>query len=231
MQYYKKTLLIKYVPLSIILLLLICTPAYPHTIFSSDEYYIDGQLTLLYKVVNWWYDCLSNECNMFCGHAIKCTNQGNARVEYNEATKILRVNVEHGFADMLSVFKNCDRRFGLSHLDCTWYNPKYFEGVKPAPVSNLSQYVFHGIYKKQAQAIRSMRNDLLFVVEGSIGGLSKDGTVSLYQSGAFLKKCPQKADDKGNNFPIIVKIMNAKTNEMLAQYMAVWGRSKAFFHR
>ena len=103
--------------------------------------------------------------------------------------------------------------------------------VKLAPVSNLSQYVFYGIHKKQAQVIKSMRNDLLFAVEGSIGGLSKDGTVSLHQSGVFLKRCPKRSDDKGNNFPVTVKIMNTKTNEMLAQYMAVWGRSETFFHR
>lgn len=195
-------------------------PAYPHIVFCYEEYYIDDQVTLLYKVINWWYDCLPEECDIFCGDAVKCTNQGNARIEYNENVKLLRFTVQYGLADMLSVIDNCAGCTGPSHLKCIWQDPKYFEGAKPAAVSNLSRYDFYGIDGKQAQAIKSIGDAISFVVEGNICGLLKDGTISLHQSGAFLRSCPKRSDNEIDNPPISVKIMNAKTNRMLARYLA-----------
>ena len=32
--------------------------------FCSETYYIDNNRVLLYKIINWWYDCLPEESNL-----------------------------------------------------------------------------------------------------------------------------------------------------------------------
>lgn len=192
------------------------------TASCSEVYRIDNQSTLLYKTINWWYDCLPQDNYFLCGKAIKYSNYGNARIEYTESMSILKISVQRGFADLLSIFKNCDDCLGPSYLRCIWLNEKYFGKSKATPVSHMNQFIFHPMDKSQARIFKKLEKNIIFIVEGNILGLINEGKIALYNTGNLLKSCPNAVDDKGAIFPITVKIMNAKNDEILARYLAIW---------
>ena len=63
--------------------------------YCDEIYYIDNPL-FLYKTINWWYDCLPKEFKILWGRPIKCSNIGNALVEYDEINKTLEINIKGG---------------------------------------------------------------------------------------------------------------------------------------
>lgn len=75
---------------------------------ADEEYYINGNPVLLYKTINWWYDCRPEDSNQLCGRVIQCKNNGNVRIEYNDVEMKLKLTVEKGFADLLGIFKSCE---------------------------------------------------------------------------------------------------------------------------
>ncbi|MFH1168801.1 MAG: hypothetical protein V1852_32755 [Pseudomonadota bacterium] len=195
---------------------------YSSTVFCSEDYYVDDNRTLLYKIINWWYDCIPKDCNLYCGAAIKCTNQGNTEVEYNEGNRTLTLRIKGGFANLLSALKKSDRYSTSSCLRCTWQNKKYLGSGKADATFDLNEYIINDISKHNALSIAGIRDEILFVIEGNIGGLSEDGTVVLHQSGPFLKNCPGKSDGEDPNSPVSVKVINAQANEVIIEYQANW---------
>ena len=139
----------------------------------------------------------------------------------------MKLQIKGGFADLLSTFKQCDRCFGPSYLQCTWLNKKYFgygEAVivqKERPTINALNFM--NIDHKQARLIRSVRKDIVFVIEGVIGGLlMHNGKIALHQAGNFLKACPGTSQNPDDSLPISLKIINSRTEEVLAKYTAIW---------
>ncbi len=186
----------------------------------SEVYTIDDEPVLFYKTINLWYDCPPGECDLLCGKSVTYTNEGNTRVRYNEAKKTLRLHIEGGFADLLSIFKTCGQCFGPAYLQCTWQDEKYFGKSKAAIVSDLNDFSFDPIDRKQALILDSMRQKILFVLKGKIGGLQNDGKIVLHQADDLLKKCSNDSEDQPTAYPITLKIVNARTNEAIAVFSA-----------
>lgn len=193
--------------------------------FCSETYFIDNNRVLLYKIINWWYDCLSEESTQLCGSLIKCRNKGDARVRYDETRKFLQLQINGGFANLLSIFKNCEQCFGPSHLKCTWLNKKYFGGGKAAIISNevpaISGFTFHGVDKDHSRIIQSIESEIELELEGKVGGLL-NGKIALHKAGNSLKSCPDISQDRADNFITSLKFINSHTKEILAEYSVVF---------
>ncbi len=186
----------------------------------EENYYIDNQRVLLYKIINWWYDCLPEESILLCGSPIKYENRGNAHILYNDSEKKLTLGINGGFADMLALFKQCQGCPGPSHFDCTWLNRKYFSNGQAKMFSRRLPITIENVDRNQTRIIRSMAHHLVFAVEGVIGGLM-NGRIALHPSGDMLKNCP-KPGPFDEAFPIRLKLFNSKTNEILATYHAIY---------
>lgn len=191
--------------------------------YLSEKYYIDDQhVFLLYKIINWWYDCQPEDNYLLCGKTIKCTNLGNACVEYTQSKSVLMVTIQKGLADQLSIFKTCNQCFGPSNLRCIWQNKKYLGKGKAASTKNLNQFIFLHINEIQARFIKDIEKEIVFIVQGNIQGLMNDGKIALHNTGTIFKRCSNDTDDKGGISPISVKIKNSGTDEIIAQYLGTW---------
>lgn len=195
---------------------------YSNSLYTSEKYYIDNQdAFLLFKVINWWYDCLPEDNYFLCGKNIKCTNIGNACIEYTQSTSTLKISTQKGLADLFSIFKTCDDCFGISSLHGTWLNKKYFGKGSMELITSLNQFTFIHIDKNQARILKAFEKDIVFVIEGYIRGLTSDGRVALNAAKANFKKCPDDTDGKNGVFPINVRIKINSTDEVIAHYVAV----------
>lgn len=188
---------------------------------AYENYYIDNQKTLLYKAINWWYDCLQTEQTYFCGKPIKYNRLGNINAVYDESGRVLSLQVKGGFADLLSILKSCDECSGPSHLKCVEQNRKYLGDGRAADVDDLNLFVFHGIEKKYALHLKEMEKHLLFVVEGRIAGLMSSGKIALHQGVTLLRKCAGILDDEDEEYSILVKIVNNETSEIIIRYHGI----------
>ena len=193
--------------------------------YNSEKYYINNQnILLLYKIINWWYDCLPEDNYLLCGKTIKCINFGNACVEYTQSNSALKISIQKGLADQFSIFKTCGDCFGLSYLHGTWLNKKYFGKGSMEVVTNLNQFSFLNINKNQARILKDMEKDIVFVIEGYIRGLTSDGKIALSETNAIFKKCPDDTNNKRAVFPINVIMKNNSTDEVIAQYATDWSK-------
>ena len=194
--------------------------------FCLETYFLDDQRVLLYKIVNWWYDCLPEESSLLCGSKIKCRSTGDARVDYDEKKMALKLQINGGFADLVSIFKQCERCFGPEYLKCTRLNEKYFGSGEAVAVSidmpGASAFHFLKIDRNHARKIQSIEKDIVFELEGSVGGLL-NGKIALHQAAeTFIKTCPEISQNPEAAFPVFLNIVNADTGEVLAKYSTVW---------
>lgn len=196
-----------------------------HDAYSDEKYYIDNSPLFLYKTINWWYDCLPEESKKLCGKSIKCTNTGNAQVEYNEPDKKLEIKIKSGFATLLLAFKRGKQCYGPSYFHCIRLERKYFADTDPTVILNdsstISGIVFSNIEKEQAQHLQSIAHDLLFILEGIIGGLS-NGRIALHESCDLLKRCNETSSDPNEKYPIRLSIIKISTNEKIAVFDMLW---------
>jgi len=201
-----------------------CSIIFTQDASCAENYYIDNNRVLLYKIINWWYDCLPEETDRLCGSRLKYENRGNAKAEFNNAERTLKLNVKGGFTDLISIFKQCKTCPGPSCLKCVWLNEKYFKNSEAMNIyknfAGPSIFVFKNITKKQARQIKNMEKNLIFVLEGTISGLINN-KIALHRAGNFLKPCPDHSQIKNENPPIFLTIINTATNEILAKYSAI----------
>lgn len=192
--------------------------------YFSEVCFVDNNYVLLYKIINWWYDCLPADDTLPCGDFITCQTIGKLIVYYNKEDKTLTLENTGDFAGLLSVLRQCSDCPGPSHFECTWLNGKYFNTIPTEAVphnTNIKVVQIAAISQKQADRIRSMADDMVFVVEGRVGGLLLgDGKIALHGSGKFLKPCPKAVS--GENTTITLLIKNSKTEETIARYTAVF---------
>ena len=195
--------------------------------FCAETYFIDDQPLLLYKAINWWYDSLPAESGRLCGKSIKCRNEGNAGVEYDALKKEVNINIRGGLAGMLLTFKECGDCYGPSRFRCTWLNRNVFKGGNAAVLvvdSTLIQgFSFSPVEREQAGIIQTMADDLRFELKGVIGGLA-DGRIALHASAGLLKHCSAVSDDQADVYPISLRIVNSRSNDVIAEFTMVWGR-------
>lgn len=196
-----------------------------HDAYCDEIYYIDNSPLFLYKTINWWYDCLPKESKKLCGKPIKCSNTGNAQIEYDEPNKKMEIKIKGGFATMLLAFKRCKQCYGPSYFHCIWLERKYLGGTGTNVILNdsstISGFAFSNIEKEQAQHIQSIAYDLQFILEGVIGGLS-NGQIALHESCNLLKKCNEASPEPYIKYPITLSIINTSTNEKIATFDMFW---------
>ena len=196
-----------------------------HDAYGDEIYYIDNSPLFLYKTINWWYDCLPDESRKLCGKPIKCSNTGNARIEYDGTRKKLEIKIQGGFATMLSAFKRCRQCYGPSYFHCIQLERKYFDGTDANVILNdsstISGFAFSNIEKEQAQHLQSIAHDLQFMLEGIIGGLS-NGRIALHESCDLIKRCNETSPDPKEKYPITLSIIKISTNEKIALFDMFW---------
>lgn len=194
---------------------------------GAETYYIDNQRVLLYKIINWWYDCLPEASTQLCGSRLKYVNQGNALVHYVESEKELILGINGGFAELLSIINQCKGCYSPSGFKCTWLNRNYF-GKGEAIVIGKGlpdqwKFAIRNVDKVHLQLIRTIARHIQFVVEGHIGGLMS-GRIALHRGGDFLKTCPGNDLSEQEPLAINLALINARTKEVLATYVAIHGR-------
>lgn len=191
----------------------------------SETYYIGSDRVLLYKIINWWYDCPPEESTRLCGSTIKCQSTGDTRVEYIESETTLRLHISGGFAGLVSIFKEYEHCAGPSHLKCAWLNMKYFGQGEPVSITNdvpaISSIVITNIDQDHGRLIQGMEKDIVIELEGTVCGLM-DGRIALHRGGEFLKECPNISQGRDGNAPIWLIIINSSTKELLARYHAIF---------
>jgi hypothetical protein len=176
---------------------------------GSEICTINGNTVLLYKIINFWYDCLPEEADQLCGARLECRSREQARIEYQTTASVLKIHIPSGFARLVSVA-------GGRHLQCTWLNQAYFGGGQALDLTDdtgAEGFTFTGIKEAQARSIRAMAKEIRVEIKGGISGLL-NGKIALYQGRDFLKTCPEEAEGT----PALVKLVNSRTREVLAVY-------------
>lgn len=205
-------------------IVLVCV-SMPNYIACSEKYYINSNRVLLYKIINWWYDSLPEESQQLCGSLIRCQTKGNIQIEYDTIKMKLKFNTKESFADLLSVFKQCEQCWGPSYLKLTWLNKEYFgDGKFITPTDKpptLNSYVFDHIERTNVKRIMGILDVLGLELEGVINGL-KNGKIALHHSGKLLKTCQVDSEKHNDIFPITLKIVNSQTEEILAKLSVVF---------
>lgn len=204
---------------------LVCVSTVPNIATCSEEYYINNNKVLLYKIINWWYDSLPEESHRLCGSLIRCQTKGNIQIEYDVIEMKLSLNAKESFADLLSIFKRCEQCWGPSYLKLIYLNKEYFGDGKfitsTDNCSTVNSYVFAHIERTHAQKVQSIVDVIGFELDGVICGLV-NGKIALHHAGTLLKTCQADSEKQGEDFPITLKIVNFQTEEILAKLSVVF---------
>ncbi len=190
---------------------------------GSESYFLGGNPVLIYKAVNWWYDCLPEESTRLCGQSVAYENKGGLKAEYLERDGSLKLILPPGFADRVLIF---NRERGPSFLKCTWVNDRYLGGGSKVIIGeetdSLSGFCFINVNKHQAGLIRSILDNLAVRVEGRVMGLAS-GRISLHRQGDLIKRCPAVP---GGSAPssASIKLFLAGGRELLAHYSVSYGQ-------
>ena len=209
----------------VLFFVLVCFSTIPNYAACSEKYYINNNQVLLYKIINWWYDSLPEESYQLCGSLIRCQDKGNIQVEYDVIEMKLMLNAKESFADLLSIFKQCEQCWGPSYLKLTWLNKEYFGDGKfinsTDKHSTVNSYIFANVERTHAQQIQSIVDDIELELEGTIGGLM-NGKIALHHTGKLLKTCQVDSKKQDESFPITLKIVNSQTEVILAKLSVIF---------
>jgi len=181
----------------------------------SEAYYIDNNRVLLYKIINWWYECLPDEANALCGRLIKYEKQKDIIIKYDQNKLNIVLTAKGGFATQISA----------TDLKCTWSNRAYFGGGKPVDITSLQlsagEFTINNIDANHYHRIKDILPHLTFELKGEIAGLL-NGQIALHRAGPFIKKCPLPPKDSGESSTTSFRIINFHTKEVLATYSPVF---------
>lgn len=199
----------------------ICLLLSPNPVAGTEAYCIDGSPVLLYKIINWWYDCPPEDSHRFCGSRISCTGQGDVRVTWDRTTRTLRLAPAVGFADLLAAAPPGRAGTRAAAWTCTFINRKYFGDARTAALTGTDAFagplVFCPVTARAARNLQMIADDLQLVVEGTITGL-QNGRIALHRCGGRLRACPETPAGSFSSPPISLTITNARTHEFLARY-------------
>lgn len=177
----------------------------------AETYYINNSRVLLYKLINWWYDCLPDESDALCGSLVKYERRSHVIVEYDKNTKNLILKTEGGFAAQLSV----------PNLKCTWLDKTYFGGSKLSDITtqqfSAGEVTVKNIDVHQYRRIQNILQYLMFELEGKIVGLL-NGQIALHRTSPLIKTCPVSLKGPEKNSEISFRIINVLTKEVIAIY-------------
>lgn len=186
---------------------------------GSEAYYLAGKRVLLYKVINWCYDCPGGEADRLCGARATCRSTGGTRVSYDESQQAVSLHLAGGFADLLSIAKP-DEPGGLPYLTCAWLSETYFgrgraDEVPWTETSRERILTIRQVDKHHGRGLRGIENDIVVELHGRVGGLLS-GRLSLYRPGDSIRSCPEDAREP--EFSIVLTIARSTTKEVLARY-------------
>lgn len=191
------------------------------SVSGTEAYYINGNRVLLYKVINWWYDCLPQESFDLCGYPIVYRNDGNVRVQYHLPTKELILTVTNGFAQMISLFNSEGQKKASRLINCIQLNERTFGEIKTEAFGGRfdisGQLVMQGIEKETAALFCQMEDGLRFEIKGRIAGLM-NGRIALHPDGEFIKSCYGPLQNPGEKVSVNLLVHNADADELLASF-------------
>lgn len=181
----------------------------------AETYYIDNNRVLLYKVINWWYDCLPGESENLCDRLVKYERRGDIIVEYNNYKMNLALKAEGGFAAQLSV----------PDLKCIWSDKTVFGDGTPVDITagqlSIGEVTINNIDVTHYQRLQDIIQDLAVELEGRIAGLL-NGQIALHRTGPFIKACPVSLKNTKKNSAASFRIINFHTKEVVAVYSTVF---------
>lgn len=188
---------------------------------GAESYYINNNRVLLYKVINWWYDCLPEVSEQLCGQILTYRDPGSMKVAYDEDNRVVKLIVPNRFTDIVSLFGGHSRQKEGRSFTCTFRQKEIFGPGQSMDVTDVfisdGAFVFKGIASVQAQKIQEIRDAMVFEVTGSIRGLM-DGKIALSPGGDFIRSCPADSLQKIAFLPVTMKVYHAGTNEILLIY-------------
>ena len=196
----------------------------PGPAYSREDYFIEDEWVLLYKVVNWWYTCLEPDSQWLCGQSIRFESHGEIQVSGNCQDSKMDLILPKDCADQLSIFTN---PMGKTYFKLTWQHPDYFpviKGVTLSPkLSSLDQLSVTGISKEDRPQIRSLIPLLGIQIQGKIRGLVNN-RIALHPVDSTAKNqirsCPKPEDS--TPFPVSLFIVHTPSGETLARYEMAW---------
>ncbi len=189
----------------------------------SEAYYIDGNRVLLYKIINWWNDCLPGDSDLLCGSSLTYNNKEEIQLQYDMSGGELTLKLGGSFPELLSMFKVCDQCSAPTLFQPILINKDYLGESKPQYVDeknfasgNLS---ITGMDEKHIYLLQRIKKDLSLEIEGPIGGLLlSDGRIALHQSGDFLRSCSKQSGGQNNGAGVMFRIKDARTDEVIVEY-------------
>ena len=199
-----------------------CLFMLPGTARCHERYLINGTQVLLYKVMNWWYDCLAQDAQWLCGQPLVYQSQSGLTFKRSENRSDWMLLFPKGFADLIALCPqtNSDTALALTPVaeakDSTEDTKNallLFHQGRPYGLK-LSSLVQH-----RAMAINSVLPDLAVEITGRITGLS--GQKVLFYNPDSLKETPARrcADPEDNPGPAFtLSLVHIPTGNILARY-------------
>jgi hypothetical protein len=193
-------------------------------VFASEQYFLDGHQTLLYKSINWWYYAPEKDAENICGHAVRYSYQGNVRHSYDEPSMVLAVYPEDGFADLLSVLspdKDLHRLVTLRGnkgdvLSDNAGTPMLT--IEEHSLSNKYIFSFNSISRAEYQQLIKDIKSWQFVLKSKIWGL-RNGKLALYRASDNLRNCSNNKRTKNNQARFMLCIYRRVDNGVVAEFI------------
>ena len=196
---------------------------------GEEAYSINGNQVLLYKVINWWYDCLPEESDRLCGQILSYRSFGNTQVDYNDEKEILTVYMAAGFTDMMSIFNPDAQGGNAPFLKCTRLNEKIFENAAVDDITGFlsvnGRLSLKDVKKDWAANLYRMKSHIGIEVKGRIHGLL-NGRIALHPQGDFLKFCPRDDRSEDRVFIATLSLYHVEMKEVLA-VLSLYGNRKS----
>ena len=215
--------------------LLLLTP----TLGNCNELHlIDGQPVLLYKIINWWGDCLDNlkarglaadalpkaaegepspwslpDCRRFCGSELAFRMMGGAQITYDPGGGRLRIR----FAPWLERSLATPGEEIPPEIRSSWLNPAIFPQGEGLLTDGATLFSFRGVSEESALGVTRMGVSLGVVLRGRIVAM-RAGTIVLgAEAGAGAPDGRPENSGQGAGAPS-VSLVNLDTEEVLAEF-------------
>lgn len=190
--------------LSFFLLLLMTSHA-----VSFESCSIDEDRVIVYKVINWWYDCLEVDSRLLCGKNLRCSLTGQIDIRYNPKKQTLILKLDKGLGELISI--------GAVNPIAGQLNPDFFGKAKAGHIRSndhgIREIGFQEVPPDHADKLKRLQGRMMITLTGMITGL-KNGKLALDSEEDFIRSCP--ASDKKN--PIVLTLTLSETKERLARF-------------
>ena len=185
---------------------------------SGENYFIEDEKVLLYKVVNWWYTCLEPDAQWLCGQSLRFESHGDIRSAASGRDGKLLLTLPGNCAGQLSLFKKSKNR---PFFKLMWQDPDYFPGdmTLPRELYALDRLPVIVTSEEDRRIIRDLAPRLGIKIEGRIRGLVNN-RIALHPVDSAtenqIRFCPEP--ENGLPFPILLTFIHTPSGKALARY-------------